>query len=418
MTSEDWLPNKEICNYYAPWPVYALDWTKQPHDQSFRLAVGSFLEQSGNKVQVIQYSPHAQSRADSGLHNGRGPELGGIEGTRPNGGDPGVRDGRGGVPTPTNTDFVVLAEADHAYPATKTLWSPNPSLSGDLLATSGDFLRLWEVPRGSSYHDQHQPSNLHLKATLSNSKGDFCAPLTSFDWNEIDVTRLVTCSIDTTCTVWDVSTQQPKTQLIAHDKEVYDVAFSTGSTEVFASVGADGSIRMFDLRALERSTILYEAPPTVTANPNPPPSATGPAGGAVAKVSPPLMRLDFNKKNPNYIATFAMDSSTVQIVDVRVPGLPISELRGHNGSVNSLTWAPHQQNMMCSAGDDLQVLVWDLSRSPLAGGSAVTDIAKHVVDVPSLTYRASAEVSTVSWSRAVPDWVAISFGRTVQTLRV
>ncbi len=40
---------------------------------------------------------------------------------------------------------------------------------------------------------------------------------------------------------------QLKTQLIAHDKEVYDMGFTSG-TDVFASVGADGSVRMFDLR--------------------------------------------------------------------------------------------------------------------------------------------------------------------------
>ena len=56
-----------------------------------------------------------------------------------------------------------------------------------------------------------------------------------------------TASIDTTCTIWDVQTQQVKTQLIAHDKEVYDMGFTSG-TDVFASVGADGSVRMFDLR--------------------------------------------------------------------------------------------------------------------------------------------------------------------------
>ena len=35
---------------------------------------------------------------------------------------------------------------------------------------------------------------------------------------------------------------QAKTQLIAHDKEVYDIAFAAG-VNVFASVGADGSVR-------------------------------------------------------------------------------------------------------------------------------------------------------------------------------
>jgi len=59
---------------------------------------------------------------------------------------------------------------------------------------------------------------------------------------------IVTASIDTTCTVWDLNTLHAKTHLIAHDKEVFDVAFVAGSEHVFASCGADGSVRMFDLR--------------------------------------------------------------------------------------------------------------------------------------------------------------------------
>ena len=38
------------------------------------------------------------------------------------------------------------------------------------------------------------------------------------------------------------------TQLIAHDKEVYDIAW--GGVGVFASVSADGSVRVFDLRCV------------------------------------------------------------------------------------------------------------------------------------------------------------------------
>ena len=60
----------------------------------------------------------------------------------------------------------------------------------------------------------------------------------------------------------NVETHQAKTQLIAHDKEVYDLAFAP-STDVFASAGADGSVRMFDLRSLEHSTIIYESPELV-----------------------------------------------------------------------------------------------------------------------------------------------------------
>ncbi|CAM9853616.1 unnamed protein product, partial [Choristocarpus tenellus] len=85
----------------------------------------------------------------------------------------------------------------------------------------------------------------------------------------------------------------PKTQLIAHDKEVYDLAF-TRSKDIFASVGADGSIRMFDLRSLEHSTIIFETADLT-----------------------PLMRLGWNKQDPNYLATILTDSSKTVILDIR-----------------------------------------------------------------------------------------------------
>jgi WD repeat-containing protein 68 len=81
-----------------------------------------------------------------------------------------------------------------------------------------------------------------------------------------------------------------KTQLIAHDKEVYDIAFSRagGGRDMFASVGADGSVRMFDLRHLEHSTIIYEDPQ-----------------------HRPLLRLAWNRQDPSYLASIAMDASEV-----------------------------------------------------------------------------------------------------------
>lgn len=176
-------------------------------------------------------------------------------------------------------EFTKLAEATHTYPITRILWEP-PTTSKpftDLLATSGDHLRLWSLPNTNSASSPNPPPNnninrsttLHTQpqkltplALLSNSKSnDSTAPLTSLDWNTIAPALIITSSIDTTCTVWDIPTLTAKTQLIAHDKEVYDVRFMSNSVDVFASCGADGSVRMFDLRSLEHSTIIYE--PTV-----------------------------------------------------------------------------------------------------------------------------------------------------------
>lgn len=90
---------------------------------------------------------------------------------------------------------------------------------------------------------------------IQNTNSDFCAPLTSFDWNEVEPNLLGTSSIDTTCTIWGLETGQVlgrvnlvsghvKTQLIAHDKEVYDIAFSRagGGKDMFASVGKSFNI--------------------------------------------------------------------------------------------------------------------------------------------------------------------------------
>lgn len=237
--------------------------------------------------------------------------------------------------------------------------------------------------------------SVRLECLLNNNKNtEFCAPLTSFDWNDTDPNIIGTSSIDTTCTIWDISKMQAKTQLIAHDKEVYDLAFAPG-VHVFASVGADGSVRMFDLRSLEHSTIIYE-------------STDGQGGSPV-----PLIRLAWNKQDPNYLATVTMDSNTVVILDIRVPSLHFAKLQGHTQCVNAAAWAPHSSCHICTAGDDNQALIWDLSGMP----KPIEDPRK-AIENPILAYYAEAEVNQLQWSQSQPDWVAICFDKKLQILRV
>ena len=113
-----------------------------------------------------------------------------------------------------------------------------------MLATTGDFLRIWKIT----------DDGVKLKSLLNNNKNsEFCAPLTSFDWNELarassathapppaalehlhfmvgwhptrrparaltrmrleqDPKRFGTSSIDTTCTIWDIEREVVDTQ--------------------------------------------------------------------------------------------------------------------------------------------------------------------------------------------------------------
>ncbi|RCH88119.1 ddb1 and cul4 associated factor 7 [Rhizopus stolonifer] len=399
-------PSKEIYQYDAPWQTYALDWCKTPIEQkSFRLAIGSFIEDNNNKLQII-------SRTDLLDTN---------------------------LPIDQRNDFTPVAEADSYYPITKVLWEPrkNDSRSSDLLATTGDILRIWELvddPRyGQSNNINSSSRNnagksmqqLVKKAELVNMKqSDFCAPLTSFDWNETDPSLVVTSSIDTTCTVWNVETNQAKTQLIAHDSDVYDVAFMHGSADTFASVGADGSVRLFDLRSLEHSTILYEAQPTPShhrsnsVNNNNKNNNTG---------TVPLLRLQFSRMNSNLLATFHMDSSVVEILDIRYPSAPVAELsKSHSGSINCLGWSPTESGQIATGGDDSQVLVWNINQASNDNRAYYQQNTQQryshqpprSVQDPLLAYVADAEVNSITWSKSAPEWIGIGFGKTIQALRV
>ena len=47
-----------------------------------------------------------------------------------------------------SADFKPCSIFDHPYPCTKIMWIPDPKgVFPDLLATSGDYLRLWRVVR-------------------------------------------------------------------------------------------------------------------------------------------------------------------------------------------------------------------------------------------------------------------------------
>lgn len=323
----------EALEYQAKTPLFSVAWSYRT-DRPRRLAVGTFVEQYNNTVQVIQHNPES-------------------------------------------LDFITAF--DHPYPTTKVSWSPDvTAASPDLLATTGDFLRLWQI-------DSSTPPK--LKCLLDNNKhSEYCAPLTASDWNVEDPSLIGTSSIDTTCTVWDIVTQQAKTQLIAHDKEVYDFAFAARGVDIFASVGADGSVRLFDLRSLEHSTIIYESPDMT-----------------------PLLRLRWNTCNPNYLATIAMDSPEVILLDIRHPSLPVATLDHSTPSssncVNTISWAPHDPLNIATGGDGCLALIWNLSSLP------------RRVDDPAYSYSAGASISNMQWSPTSAEWIALVMEDKLQVLR-
>jgi hypothetical protein len=112
-----------------------------------RAAVTSFIPTStSNKLQIIDRNPEPESLEDV---YGRTNNTGGYS-SRPD---------HFAGPRP---DYTVLAQASHPFPATRVTWEPRPSSSRltsrgeydrevELIATTGDALRVWEVEKGGDW---------------------------------------------------------------------------------------------------------------------------------------------------------------------------------------------------------------------------------------------------------------------------
>lgn len=297
------------------------------------------------------------------------------------------------------SNSLLALSSPHPFPATRVRYQPH---SSEIIATSADCLRLWRVG-----------DTLECTASLKHQTSGYAAPLTALDWNPCNPALIITSSLDTTCTLWDVTRKLPKTQLIAHDRQVYDVCFGQ-QEHVFCSVGQDGSLRMFDLRALEHSTIVYEtAPPSKSILINTASSTTDSSDGA-------LLRVAWNKLDNNYLATFAHNSRSVLVLDIRVPAVPVATLVA-SSSISSISWAPHSSGHLVSSstlvniGDDGSALVWDLAA---IDKSASSSLGQQQVHKPVLSYGAHMPVNSVAWGSANPDWIAITMDDGLECVRV
>ncbi|CCD25443.1 uncharacterized protein NDAI_0F01240 [Naumovozyma dairenensis CBS 421] len=361
-----------VCEYDSHYPLFGLDWSVDDF-----VALSSYKEDSRNKIQIIHSNDNLLT-------------------------------------------WDKITECNVTYSISKMQWLPSHPKPRKL-ATSSESLRIWTLNDENNtlnetinlslckYKKQH---HMNIKAVATNSGnplsdavpndilGEF-PPITSFHWNPIDTNLLISSSIDTTCIIWDLeSSNYVKTQLIAHDSEVFDVRFLTQSTQLFASCGGDGSVRVFDLRSLAHSTIIYE-----------PPAQMDPSSSAAA--SNALLRLEPSPHDPNIVATFAADSNKIIILDMRNPETPVLTLQGHSSSLNQIKWHPTERNILLSCADDCQVLYWDLnssltnninststSNSTLSSSDNQNIIINPLIlDTPNLCYtnNKNQEVNNIIW---------------------
>lgn len=122
------------------------------------------------------------------------------------------------------------------------------------------------------------------------------------------------------------------------------------------------------------------------------------------------MRLDWNKKDSNYLATFHQDGLNVVILDIRVPAVPVFEMKGHERGITAISWSPVSPSQLCSVGkliktyqgDDGNALIWDMSKTNL----------------PLKQYCAGEEIANLCWSGTSPNVLTIAYGNTVKLVPI
>ena len=201
-----------------------------------------------------------------------------------------------------------------------------------------------------------------------------------FDWNTANDAILGTASVDTACTIWDLNKLTIKTQFVAHDKEVLDIQF--GKEENFLITGGeDDSVRLFDLRNLSHSTIIYEA-----------------------KGNSPINKVAWNLQNSNLIAALSLDKNVIYIFDIRMNSIvSFDELNLHKEPVTGCVWAPDNPIKLCSVSEDCNVIISNVNSEPAQSNNVF--------------YTALYPINNVDWCKSFPEWIGITLKDRVQLLR-
>lgn len=152
---------------------------------------------------------------------------------------------------------------------------------------------------------------------------------------------------DTTVCHWDIrggyskknSTIEPTDVFRGHSSVVGDVSWHATQQNVFASVGDDKQLFIWDMRDPARSHPRQR----VTAHDR------------------EILAVSFCPSNDNLIITGSSDK-TIGLWDTRSLAHRLHSLEGHQDEVLQLSWSPNAPTVLASASSDRRIHVWDLSR--------------------------------------------------------
>ncbi|KAJ2545153.1 Histone acetyltransferase type B subunit 2 [Coemansia sp. RSA 1933] len=201
-------------------------------------------------------------------------------------------------------------------------------------------------------------------------------------WNTNREGHLLSASEDTTVCLWDIKgvakeqrALEPLQVFRSHTAIVEDVAWHAMHPDIFASVGDDRRLLLWDTRK--------PAQPSVD---------------VVAHESE-VNCVAFNPRSEFVFATGSGDT-TVALWDMRCLKHKLHSLEAHKDEVLQLAWSPTHETVLASASGDRRVNVWDVSR--IGEEQTVEDAEDGPPELMFIHGGHTSKVSDLGWNLNEP----------------
>ncbi|CDW58328.1 WD40 and CAF1C H4-bd domain containing protein [Trichuris trichiura] len=227
----------------------------------------------------------------------------------------------------------------------------------------------WRIPHeGEVNRARYMPQDPKMVATISPSADVFifdttkkvsssggCAPERrlrgptkegyGLSWNCVLPGFLLSASDDHNICLWDINghssdelTVDALSVFKGHLSVAEDVCWHNSNAYLFASVGDDGRLLLWDSRASDHS---------------PSQSVTAHTGEVFC--------VDFSPFNENLLATGSADK-TAALWDIRHLRTKLHVFDSHTDDVFQVIWSPHDETVLASSGTDRRLHFWDLAK--------------------------------------------------------
>ncbi|WWC87812.1 uncharacterized protein L201_002704 [Kwoniella dendrophila CBS 6074] len=180
---------------------------------------------------------------------------------------------------------------------------------------------------------------------------------------------------------------------LSHQSSIEDLQWSPNESTVFASASADKTVRVWDIRAKNRKSVV-----------------------SINAHKEDVNVISWNKQ-VDYLLVSGGDDGELNVWDLRMFGkgqpTPVANFSWHQAPITSVEWNPNDSSVFAASGSDDQLTLWDLSVEPDEDESPNNNIVKsidgsEIPNVPSqllFVHQGQKDTKEVHWHPQIPGMV-------------